>query len=129
MSSMMMLVVLLAVTVTTVVGYSDYVSYDIKTQAKCKEVTRRATRNCVWAAGLNLFADQLAENGGRVIAYKIQWFGGGWSGWYVPGFNDMDVKFNIRTYRCTKLPYRTNTLRRMWSYFYDHTHKFILCEK
>ncbi|XP_071086098.1 uncharacterized protein [Haliotis cracherodii] len=127
MTCMMLWSVLLAVTVTSVVGYNDRVRYNINTQAKCTEVTRRATRNCIWPAGLNPFADQIAEKG-RIMAYKIQWFNGHWSGWYVPGYNDIDGKFNPYPRRCTALPYLRNTMRRMWSYFYDHTHKFIICK-
>ncbi|XP_046331600.2 uncharacterized protein LOC124114857 [Haliotis rufescens] len=126
MTCMMLWSVLLAVTVTSVVG-SDLVKYNINTQAKCTEVTRGPTRNCIWPAGLNPFADQIAE-GGRIIAYKIQWFNRRWSGWFVPGSNDMDWKFNLGTKRCSALPYLVNTLRRAWSYFYDHNHKYIICK-
>ena len=70
--------------------------------------------------------DQVAA-GGTIIAFKIQWFNGGWSEWYVPGYNDMDGKFNLNTKHCS-VPYIKNSLRRMWSYFYDHTHKFIICK-
>ncbi|XP_048244769.1 uncharacterized protein LOC125376807 [Haliotis rufescens] len=127
MTSMMLWSLLLALTVTTVSSLSDLVSYDINTQAICTEVTRARTLKCVWPAGLNPFADQIAE-GGRIIAYKIQWFNGAWSGWYVPGYNDIDSKFNPSARRCAELPYRANTMRRMWSYFYDHTHRFIICK-
>jgi hypothetical protein len=70
--------------------------------------------------------DQIVE-GGRIAAYKIQWFNGRWSGWYVPGVNDMDTKFNIYPRKCS-LSYRAKSMRRIWSYFYDHTHKFIICK-
>ncbi|XP_041346997.1 uncharacterized protein LOC121366732 [Gigantopelta aegis] len=103
---------------------SDHVSY-VMSQGKCKEVTEDATRDCRWPAGLYPFVDQLVK-GGRIIAYKIRWFNGSWSGWYVPGVNDIDGKFNPSSRSCS-LPYLRNSMRRMWSYFYDHTHKYIIC--
>jgi len=54
--------------------------------------------------------------GGKIYAYKIQWFNGSWSGWYIPGVNDIDYKKNLN-----------GTLRRMWSYFYDHSFLYIIC--
>ncbi|XP_041346991.1 uncharacterized protein LOC121366720 [Gigantopelta aegis] len=110
--------------VSRVSAVSDHVSY-VMSQGKCKEVTERATRDCRWPAGLYPFVDQLVK-GGRIIAYKIRWFSGSWSGWYVPGVNDIDGKFNPSSRSCS-LPYLRNSMRRMWSYFYDHTHKYIIC--
>ena len=106
-------------------AWSDLVIYDINTQAKCTEVQRSRTRDCRWGAGLDM-TDQIVE-GGRIAAYKIQWFNGRWSGWYVPGVNDMDTKFNPYPRTCS-LSYRAKSMRRRWSYFYDHTHKFIICK-
>ena len=56
---------------------------------------------------------------GDVVAYKIQWFGGSWSGWYVTGVNDIDWKYNTIE----------NDMRRMWSYFNDHNHQYIICRE
>ncbi|KAL3853459.1 hypothetical protein ACJMK2_016995 [Sinanodonta woodiana] len=104
----------------------DCVSYDISTQATCKEVSSNpSTSDCRWAAGLNTNVDQVVLKG-RIAAYKIQWFNGGWSGWYVPGINDIDGKYNPSGRTCS-VPYNANTMRRMWSYFYDHTHTYIIC--
>ncbi|CAF0926515.1 unnamed protein product [Didymodactylos carnosus] len=70
-----------------------------------------------WAlAGLDLNVDWVLKCG-NIVAYKLQWFSGGWSDWYVPGVNDMDDKVNDE-----------NVLRRMWSYFDDHNHTFIICK-
>lgn len=97
---------------------SDCIVYDLSTQDSCTEVTESASYESRWGRGLSLDVDR-AIKGGRIVAYKIQWFSGGWSSWFVPGVNDIDVKFNIGP----------NTLRRMWSYFYDHTHSYVICSK
>ena len=94
--------------------------------AGCTEVTKSRTRDCRWHANYNRRADEIILRG-TIIAYKIKWFSGPWSGWYVPGHNDIDVKFNRRAKRCS-IPIYVNSLRRMWSYFYDHTHKYIICK-
>lgn len=65
-------------------------------------------------------------DGGLIIAYKIEWYNGNWSEWYIPRVNDIDHKFNPTTKQC-EIPYRSNTMRRMWSYFADHAHKYIIC--
>ena len=104
----------------------DCVTYDISTQASCKEVSNKSkTSDCRWAAGLNINIDQVILKG-RIVAYKVQWFNGGWSGWYAPGINDIDSKYNPAGKTCS-IPYIANTMRRMWSYFYDHTHTYIIC--
>ncbi|KAK3579770.1 hypothetical protein CHS0354_018206 [Potamilus streckersoni] len=57
----------------------DCITYDISTQAICTEVSSKPpTRDCRWPAGLNLNVDQVIL-GVRIVAYKIQWFSGGWS--------------------------------------------------
>ncbi|XP_052257927.1 uncharacterized protein LOC127862709 isoform X2 [Dreissena polymorpha] len=105
---------------------SDVVIYDSTSQPKCTLVGPRTRRNdCRWHAGLDM-ADQIIE-GGRIIAYKIQWFAGGWSDWFVPGLNDLDGKFNVDASPCTP-PVKAKSLRRFWSYFYDHNHQFIICK-
>jgi hypothetical protein len=50
--------------------------------------------------------------GVEIIAYRIQWFSGSWSGWYVPGVNDLYKK-----------PYEP--LRRYWACFNDHNFEII----
>ncbi len=95
----------------------DCIAYDISTQARCTEVTEAATPDSRWYQGLNVNVDQVVK-GGRIAAFQLQWFNGSWSGWYVPGVNDIDSKYNTSN----------ATMRRMWSYFYDHTHRYILCK-
>ena len=97
---------------------SDCVIYDLSTQDSCTEVAANASHDIRWGRGLSLDVDR-AIKGGRIVAYKIQWSSGGWSGWYVPGVNDIDYKYNLGS----------NTQRRMWSYFYDHSHSYVICSK
>jgi hypothetical protein len=52
----------------------------------------------------------------EILQYRIKWFDGSWSPWYVPGVNDRDWEDNP-----------DGTARRIWSYFDDHTHEYILC--
>lgn len=98
-------------------GGSDCIVYDLSGQDTCSEVTAGPSYDIRWAT-LGRSVDQ-AVKGGRIVAYQIQWGGGTWSPWYVPGVNDIDTKFNTGT----------STLRRVWSYFYDHNHKYIICTK
>lgn len=92
----------------------------------CYSKIRSATYDCRWAANVNIRAPEEILNG-RIIAYKIRWFNGHWSTWYVPGMNDIDLKFNLFPHACS-IPYLPRSLRRMWAYFYDHTHGYIICE-
>ncbi|XP_041379003.1 uncharacterized protein LOC121391427 [Gigantopelta aegis] len=121
---LLLLTLMTALLVNVSESYSDLVIYKLS-QGTCKEVTERPTRDCRWAAGLYPFVDHLVK-GGRIVAYQIRWFNGHWSHWYVPGVNDVDGKFNLYSRSCS-IPYKAKTMRRMWSYFYDHTHKYILC--
>lgn len=105
--------------------------YD-EVQGSCKEVTRVATNDCQWNAGLYPYTDFKLLKGGKIAAYQIQWFSGTWSGWYVPGVNDIDAKFNpgISPTCLDSVDVSSGaskTLRRMWSYFADHKHRFIVC--
>jgi hypothetical protein len=63
---------------------------------------------------------------GRIAAYKLRWFSGSWSGWFVPGMNDRDSKFNLYIKSCS-MPYPKYGLRKAWAYFYDHYHLIVIC--
>ena len=52
----------------------------------------------------------------NVLKYRIRWFNGNWSPWYYPGFWDIDWKTN-----------KDSSIRRVWSYFDDHTHELVTC--
>ncbi|KAH3881395.1 hypothetical protein DPMN_005321 [Dreissena polymorpha] len=56
-------------------------------------------------------ADQIIE-GGRIIAYRFEWVFGMWSAWFVPGLNDLDIRFNINAATCA-VPVKAKSLRRM----------------
>ena len=102
---------------------SDCIDH-ITSQPNCREVHRSRMHDCCWHAGLSTNVDQTILSS-EIVAYKIQWFNGHWSGWYVPGVNDIDTKYNTRARTCS-VPPRAHSLRRVWSYFYDHTHMYII---
>ncbi|WAR17215.1 hypothetical protein MAR_031809 [Mya arenaria] len=116
---------LLLLSVWGAVKAQDRLIYDISSKPKCTVVNRGPTRKCQWAAGLDM--TDLAVERGRIVAYKIRWFSGRWSGWYVPGLNDIDEKFNPSSKPCP-MAYKANSMRRRWANFYDHTHEFIICK-
>ena len=95
----------------------DCLTQSLDTQPVCQEVTEAAVGTGPgWYLGLSTNHD-MRVLGGTVIAYQIQWSNGAWSGWYAKGVNDIDYKFNPDT----------NTARRMWAYFTDHPHRYIVC--
>jgi hypothetical protein len=125
---MLSLPLAIAVCLLSVISARDRVIYNTATQATCKEITRgpQRSRECGWHAGLYTNVDQFYLKG-RIAAYKIRWSGGSWSSWFVPGINDIDIKFNVYGRYCRHFKVNPKSMRRWWSYFYDHTHKFILC--
>ncbi|MFA4873624.1 MAG: CARDB domain-containing protein, partial [Patescibacteria group bacterium] len=54
----------------------------------------------------------------EILKYRIQWFSGSWSPWYVPGQDDVDWKTNT-----------DGSQRRVWAYFDDHTHEYEKCSQ
>jgi hypothetical protein len=60
---------------------------------------------------LNLGAD-IPKFGVKIIAYRLKWFSGHWSDWYVPGVNDLYKKPG-------------EPLRRQWACFSDHTFEIM----
>jgi hypothetical protein len=105
-------------------GAGDCVKYDLRTQAVCTQVGTESSPNSAtgtsagWYLGLNTEQDNKVL-GGDVVAYKIRWSSGSWTNWYVTGVNDIDIKYNPSN----------NTMRRMWSYFTDHQHMYIICKE
>lgn len=69
-------------------------------------------RDVEWVnQSLNLSLDQI-KFGCDIIAYRIKWSSGAWSGWYAPGVNDLYKKAN-------------EPLRRYWATFNDHEFEII----
>ena len=96
----------------------DCIHHSLSTQAVCTQIGPLAPggSGSGWGNGLSTQADQKIL-GGDVVAYKIQW-STGWSDWYVTGVNDIDWKYNTAG----------NDMRRVWSYFIDHTHTYLICK-
>jgi hypothetical protein len=109
---------------------SDCVHHEINiTQDVCTEVTNKSpSSDARWINSLSLQADNQIL-GGDIVAYKLQWFSGSWSSWIVPGINDLDTKFNMSAQVRNGIPVQANSMRRMWSYFYDHNYSYIICKK
>ena len=95
--------------------------------ADCKMYTKPVTADCRWKSSFDTRLDETILHG-KIAAYQIQWFNGEWSVWFVPGLNDIDWKFNPTDVDC-ELPIQANSLRRVWAYFYDHRHRYILCNR
>lgn len=93
----------------------DCVIYDLTSQVDCWETAEGPTGESRWYDGLSTQVDQELRKG-EIVAYKIRW-SNGWSDWFVTGMNDLDIKFNPKD----------ESMRRMWSYFYDHEHTYIIC--
>jgi len=70
-------------------------------------------RDIRWVDNLSLDLDQ-ELTGMEIIAYKIKWFSGSWSPWYVPGVNDLYQKVSSGEPK-----------RRAWACFNDHTHRYL----
>ncbi|KAK3579777.1 hypothetical protein CHS0354_018213 [Potamilus streckersoni] len=102
----------------------DCITY-ISTEANCVEVSFEVpTYDCRWPAGLDLNVDQVIL-GRRIVAYKIEWFSGLWTDWYIPGLNDIDEKFNgFPLFPSCSVHFKKMGMRRMWAYFYDHNHMY-----
>ena len=97
--------------------------------ANCGETPDRPpTRDCRWGSNLNVHLDQEIL-GVKIYAYKLKWANGNWTPWFMPGENDIDTKHNRNRRLCFPPLYNWEkaSLRRMWAYFIDHTHKFIYC--
>lgn len=53
-------------------------------------------------------------HGCDIILYRIQWFSGGWSGHYIPGFNDVHYAAG-------------GIAMKPWAMFNDHNYKMTYC--
>ena len=85
---------------------------ELATQAKIYSVKLSPRYDQKWVDNcLNLSLDE-KELGCKIVAYRVQYFSGSWSGWYQPGVNDLYIKAG-------------EPLRRAWAMFNDHNFEFI----
>jgi hypothetical protein len=92
---------------------------EIALSENCRQYTKFPRFDNVFAKNIRRNLD-FTHYGGRIIAYRIRWFSGSWSNWFVPGINDIGPKY----WTAGGQKY----LMRWWAYFSDHTHSFILCK-
>ncbi|CAF1251826.1 unnamed protein product [Rotaria sordida] len=102
---------------------SQQTMIDVSTQAVCTQtLVLKASGVNQWAkAGLDTNVDWNLVCG-DIIAFKLEWFpvgSGKWSDWYVVGVNDIDSKTDGQQ----------RTAKRMWAYFADHRHTYIVCRQ
>lgn len=81
----------------------------------CEAMTRKPSRDPRWKQDLSLSVPQEVL-GATIPVYQIQWFSGQWSKPFTPGDGDIDWKDN-----------GPGKKRRVWSYFFDHNHRFVAC--
>lgn len=61
-----------------------------------------------WPRGAPYYSDSSANP--KILVYRVKWFRGGWSRWFVPGINDGDSKVKGDL---------------MWRYFSDHAYEYV----
>lgn len=54
------------------------------------------------------------QHGCDVIAYRIQWFGGGWTTPYIPGYHDFHTRGD-------------GSVVKAWAMFNDHNYQITYC--
>jgi len=98
----------------------------VRKYVNCKEVESNPRRNCkCFKARGNADYDLCALNG-IIAAYQVKWRNGKYSKWFVPRLNDVNSKRNLFYRRC--YPEERLQKHRVWTYFYSHQHKYILCK-
>ena len=85
-------------------------------QSVCYEVVNSPDKNRMWSeAGLDMNVDWVIKCG-DIVGYKLLWPKiGEWSDWFITGVNDLSPANNAN---------RT----RMWSFFSEYYHIFIICK-
>ena len=116
---------LLVVFLSIAVSANDILQHKVDF-ADCTEVTSEPDKDCRWYANFNRRVDEMILNG-TIVAYQIS-FSGSWSNWIVPGQNDIDKRVNVISDGKCAIPVIKNSIRRRWSYFSDHVHKYIICK-
>ena len=84
-------------------------------QSECYEMVNSPDNNALWRqSGLDMNIDWVIKCG-DIVAYKLLWpTTGEWSDWFVTGMNDL-------------APVNKTNRTRMWSFFSDYYHIFIIC--
>ena len=81
---------------------------DLYQQAKASDAllvsSANANRKQYWRDLKDVNANQ------EILMYRIKWFKGGWSPWFVPGHNDTN---------------KASPGKRNWNFFYDHQHEIV----
>lgn len=90
----------------------------VEGQPACRVVRSEPKGDRRWTRGTSTDLD-LEILGHDIRMYRIRWFRAGWSQWYVPGLNDMDWKVDPAD----------GSLRRLWTYFYDHDYEYLICDQ
>lgn len=85
-------------------------------QSICYETVNSPDNNILWTqAGLDTNIDWVIKCG-DIIAYKLLWPSTGiWTDWFVTGVNDLS-------------PEGPNNRTRMWTWFSEYYHMFIICK-
>ena len=96
-----------------------------KRYVHCKEKTSGPRRNCKCFKNKGNADYDLCALNGIIAAYQVKWVNGLYSKWFVPRLNDISQKRNLFYRRC--YPKEKVQYHRMWTYFYSHTHKYIVC--
>ncbi|CAF4963174.1 unnamed protein product, partial [Rotaria sp. Silwood1] len=114
---------IIALSIVYAVRCQEQTIVDTSTQASCTEtpIQNPSGENRWGQAGLDTNVDIYLKCG-DIIAFKLEWFPVGsenWSDWFVVGVNDVDIKSDGPSLR----------LKRWWSYFTDHRHKYIICKQ
>lgn len=84
-------------------------------QSLCYEMVNSPDKNPLWRqSGIDMNIDWVVKCG-DIVAYKLLWpTTGEWSDWFVTGMNDL-------------APANNGNRTRMWSFFSDYYHIFIIC--
>jgi len=92
----------------------------------CRQLISSPKRSCKCFKNKGNSDYDLCSLNGIIAAYQIKWKNGKFSKWFVPRLNDLNTKRNLYYRRCH--PFEKTQPTRAWTYFYSHTHKYILCK-
>jgi len=97
--------------------------------AKVKNVKqeKKGRQNTAYWLELGLNTSKHPE----VLMYRIQWFSGGWSSWFVPGFNDREIGKgrDVRLWACFNPEFGWRFLRNLPSGNKLTAFRFLICSQ